>query len=115
MDVSETADLLGENFSLPETAQENVKPEDDKPSSALLDLNWSSNSEFLGGDFMPSKLLQQGTFDFSDLNVVSENEKSGGKTEAPANGSHVSWLSLFAELDPLANPTSENNSAGDRA
>lgn len=39
--------------------------------------------------------------------------------KVPAQGksseSQMSWLSLFAELDPLANGVLENNVAGDRA
>lgn len=50
-------------------------------------------------------------------NVIKSNEnkeeKSNGKSHKTE--SQMSWLSLFAELDPLANGVMENNVAGDRA
>ncbi|XP_018573535.1 islet cell autoantigen 1 [Anoplophora glabripennis] len=115
----ETVDLLGENFSLTENKQETSKLEDTKPSSALLDLNWSANSEFLGSEFMPSKLMQEDSFNFTDSKNKGDDGKSNGQIEnamktEKLNSTHVSWLSLFAELDPLANPSTENNIDGDR-
>lgn len=113
--------MLGENFSPIENKQESSNEVDDtKPSSALLDLNWSANSEFLGSEFMPSKLMQEESFNFTDTkNKDGKDGKSNGQLEngvknEQLTGNHVTWLTLFAELDPLANPTTENNTAGDR-
>lgn len=110
---------MGENFTLTENKQEPLKVDDAKPSSALLDLNWSANSEFLGSEFMPSKLMQE-SFNLTDSKDKDGSDgKSNGKIENTTkteqlNGNHVSWLTLFAELDPLANPITENNMDGDR-
>lgn len=86
-----------------------------------MDLNWTSaetSSDFLGGDFMPSKLLQEGSFNFVDeaANKESQHNKNEQKVDSSKESKDkVSWLSLFAELDPLANPLIEGSGAGDRA
>lgn len=112
------SNLLDGDFSIPES----LTSTNPKPSSALLDLNWTSSSEnssdFLGGDFMPSKLLQEGSFSFLDQAVIKEypDNKSGQKHDiSKENKDKVSWLSLFAELDPLANPIFESSGSGDTA
>ncbi|KAJ8948870.1 hypothetical protein NQ318_013524 [Aromia moschata] len=115
---SESQNLLGEDFSESVKEESLSMSDDSKPSSALLDLNWTAGADFLGGDFMPSKLLQENSFDFStsDPDKEDDNGKHDKKvTKATKiNENNVSWLSLFAELDPLANPSMENNTAGDR-
>lgn len=67
---------------------------------------------------MPSKLIQDNIF-----NIVQEhpNETTSGtskqtptKESSKENPNQVSWLSLFAELDPLANNPLDDNS-GNRA
>ncbi|KAJ8915781.1 hypothetical protein NQ315_004593 [Exocentrus adspersus] len=117
-ETSETIDLLGENFAASKNQEPEQKIEEDvKPSSELLDLNWATNLEFFGNDFMPSKLMQD-TYDFTDTNLNKDDKKGDGKTESrdtkKLNADHVSWLSLFAELDPLANSPAGHNVAGDR-
>lgn len=115
----EVTDLLGEDFSA-------KIPEDEAPTSdgtsALFDLCWPSNADFLGGDFMPSKLIQEGDFDFSriDIETIENARESNSKPKkqdkrSEKNGTQVSWLNLFAELDPLANPDPVTSSADDRA
>lgn len=64
---------------------------------------------------MPSKLIQDDLFNIVQNNPNEMNdEKSNQKTttEAPKEN-QVSWLSLFAELDPLANNPLDD--AGNRA
>lgn len=46
-----------------------------------------------------------------DVMSTTNNVPAKGKSSE----SQMSWLSLFAELDPLANGVLENNVAGDRA
>ncbi|CAH2012524.1 unnamed protein product [Acanthoscelides obtectus] len=45
-----------------------------KPSSALLDLNWSVQSDFMKGNFMPSKLMQEEGFMFMET-AIGEGSK----------------------------------------
>ncbi|CAH1179626.1 unnamed protein product [Phaedon cochleariae] len=114
------SNLLEGNFAPPPLQQELLSPKSDetKPSAALLDLNWSMNSDFLGGDFMPSKLMQEGSFDFLSPPAVNmETPETDDKNipKASTTENQVSWLSLFAELDPLANSSIDEKFAGDRA
>ncbi|KAG5874975.1 hypothetical protein JTB14_026376 [Gonioctena quinquepunctata] len=115
----EVPNLLDGDYSAPPLPQAMSSETDlSKPSSALLDLNWSHNSDFLGGDFMPSKLIQEGSFSFKEASPskeVSSQEKFDKSAAPMSNEKQVSWLSLFAELDPLAGTANENTSAGDRA
>ncbi|EEZ99938.1 islet cell autoantigen 1 [Tribolium castaneum] len=119
----QVSNLLGEEFSSPAPEPEPPVQDGSNPSSALLDLCWPSNSDFLGGDFMPSKLIQEGNFDFSQLEMgktddnTKENDKpmKGPGKGNEKNGTQMSWLSLFAELDPLANADQELTNSGDRA
>lgn len=66
---------------------------------------------------MPSKLLQESLFNFVEpsINKQSQSEKEDKNKPSKESKDKVSWLSLFAELDPLANPPSEGDAAGDRA
>lgn len=101
-------------------------PSDDKSLSnvTLLEMNLSTDHDLLR-DFMPSRLIQEGNFNFTssetfnnqstakDSNDIPKKVKATEKTEA-----QVSWLSLFKELDPLANQDDgnfNNSDAGDRA
>lgn len=66
---------------------------------------------------MPSKLLQEGDLNFLELDLSTKTDSKscasqknpvtknceGQINKGPSNTSQVSWLSLFAELDPLAN------------
>lgn len=81
-----------------------------------MDLAWqtgpdsSKNSNDLLGDFLPSHLLQ---FDQFQSFEIQNNSDQNGSTNSKAGtsmnnvdnnkSSAVSWLSLFADLDPLAN------------
>lgn len=135
--------MLGEDFStidpeIPMTTTDS----DNANSLALLDLSWptTSNSDFLAGDFMPSRLLQEPNYGITrndldqleqDNNVLIDKEtsndcskpsktsaktKSVSATTAENSGSAlVSWLSLFAELDPLANSQQVTSISSDRA
>ncbi|RZC37355.1 Arfaptin and/or ICA69 domain containing protein [Asbolus verrucosus] len=122
-EVLKVSNLLGEDFSIPTPEQDVPSSDGLNPSSALFDLCWPSNADFLGGDFMPSRLIQEGNFDFNqiDLDKLEENGKESNKPKKidaksnSKNGTQMSWLSLFAELDPLANPDQESNHSGDRA
>ncbi|XP_056648940.1 islet cell autoantigen 1 [Diorhabda sublineata] len=118
--VGDTADLLNAAFLIDSPTEQAPTADnaDKKPSSDLLDLNWSSNTDFMAGDFMPSKLMQEDFFNIpmttskkeenvQDLNNISKKTLQNNMTSE----NKVSWLSLFAELDPLANPALENNSA----
>ncbi|XP_022910018.1 islet cell autoantigen 1 [Onthophagus taurus] len=106
-DSSETTNLLGEDFSTPTNNETPKTP----LNGTLLDLSWPSTSDFLGGDFMPSKLLQEGmNFNLDELDKMTESKKPTTDQKA-----QMSWLSLFAELDPLANQESNTPGSGDRA
>lgn len=122
--------LLGEDFtSAPDPITANL--DELKPSSALIDLDLSKSTDnftdFLSGsaNFMPSSLMQDETgFNFkTEESIAKTNEnqpKKIVKSTAPKQSkgktqSQMSWLSLFAELDPLSNGVTENNVAGDRA
>ncbi|CAH1123241.1 unnamed protein product [Ceutorhynchus assimilis] len=101
-----TTNLLGDDF-----APEPPNPQEidqSKPSSALLDFNFPSDAlaDLLG---MPSSLMQQDTF------TLNKKEETVQKKVPDKTESQMNWLSLFAELDPLANGVLENNLAGDRA
>ncbi|XP_028134849.2 islet cell autoantigen 1 [Diabrotica virgifera virgifera] len=122
-DTAEVADLLNADFLNPPPIEQPITAENanTKPSDELLDLNWTSNADFMSGDFMPSKLMQEGFFNTpidptqQNLNNFGQLLDKTGENNA-TNENKVSWLSLFAELDPLANPVLENNStASDRA
>ncbi|ENN75565.1 hypothetical protein HUJ04_004098 [Dendroctonus ponderosae] len=128
----QTSNLLGDDFALPPIPTPN-EIDQSKPSAALLDFGLSSTADFLadllgnGANFMPSSLMQDGAlYDFNkpqDFQPFegSKTAESGKKPPeltsqgAEKAGNHMSWLSLFAELDPLANGVLENNLAGDRA
>ncbi|KAF5284061.1 hypothetical protein FQR65_LT13607 [Abscondita terminalis] len=109
-DPTEVNDLLGEDFSSVPTSDP-FKPvpavEENVSNLTLLEMNIPSKEDLLG-DFMPSRLIQEGMFNFNvsdKLDATSKDDKNipskirgNEKTEA-----QVSWLSLFKELDPLAN------------
>lgn len=117
---SGVTNLLGEGFNVDWTEEAPKSIENgSNPSSELLDLSWPMNTNLLAEDFMPSKLLQEGGLNFANLNLATSvdnknstekivKDKSDEKHEnqsnkGTSNNSQVSWLSLFAELDPLAN------------
>lgn len=123
----ETSNLLGEDFTSAIPIQNETAGEEEKELSnvALLELNLSTNTDLLK-DFMPSRLIHEGNFNFdrpdadspSNLEAtnntkgVTKKSKTNEKTEA-----QVSWLSLFKELDPLANQDDaslSNGGLGDR-
>lgn len=111
------APLLDGEFTSLEISE---KPKVDlsKPSSALLDLDWSTTSDFLSGDFMPSKLIQNNIFRIVQDNPTEPNAETNNQkpsTKPTKENNQVSWLSLFAELDPLANSPLDDTSAGNRA
>lgn len=75
---------------------------------------------------MPSMLLEEGKSNFSDTKLADLSEDKRETTEEQAKpavtkdnskkGTQVSWLSLFAELDPLSNQNEHVlNGVGDRA
>lgn len=98
------ATLLDGDFTVPSEPTQKAAVDISKPSSALLDLNWSTNSDFLSGDFMPSKLIQDNLFNMVEETTNETNdEKNSQKPVKAPKDNQVSWLSLFAELDPLAN------------
>lgn len=114
--TEDSVNLIEGDFTKTTKETDETKVTDTKPSSALLDLNWSTSSGFLSGDFMPSKLIQNDLF-----KIVQENpnESNANATDVKqANESfrenQVSWLSLFAELDPLANNQLDDG-AGNKA
>ncbi|XP_050314988.1 LOW QUALITY PROTEIN: islet cell autoantigen 1 [Anthonomus grandis grandis] len=114
---SSVSNLLGEDFALPPLPSQ-ASPDLSKPSAALLDLA-PSLSDLLGDEnsaFMPSSLMQEGaTFDFQKK-PEEEPEQKRLPNNKTGEGHHaMSWLSLFAELDPLANGVMEDNVNGDRA
>lgn len=118
----QVSNLLGEDFAVAAQEQETPVQDGPNPSSALLDLCWPSNNDFLGGDFMPSKLIQEGNFDFSQIEAAKteDTKETNDRPKKIAkgnekNGTQMSWLSLFAELDPLANSDQELTNSGDRA
>lgn len=120
-DTSSSTNLLGEDFS--RSTQEDL-PENASLSSELLGLSWPATvSEFMGGEFMPSKLLHDGDLNIVELTApretksetAKESKEAPSKKEMKTNAS-VSWLSLFAELDPLSNQNEGVlSSTGDRA
>lgn len=126
-EVSEET-LLGETFyNSPESNVEQSKDLATSDDLALLDLSWQSGntaqanpSDFLlGGDFMPSSFLQ----DLSSLTNLTGAKDQADSVAASANkdkkdittSSQMSWLSLFAELDPLANQEDSPSNLADRA
>lgn len=106
-EATEVSNLLGEDFtpSLPESKAATLVEDKILSNLALLEMNISSEADLLG-DFMPSRLMQEENFDFNLTNKfdsvpntnIPSKLKGNEKTEA-----QVSWLSLFKELDPLAN------------
>lgn len=110
--------LLGEDFT--SSPENNSIAENTSPSSALLDLQWPTNSDFFNSNFMPSNFILEGNINFKESDVTQEEHTSSidkKENEIPnkdKNNAHMSWLSLFAELDPLANQDI-TNSDGDRA
>ncbi|GJQ71141.1 hypothetical protein Trydic_g1043 [Trypoxylus dichotomus] len=89
----ETTSLLGEDYSMSSPTHKTS----DSSNGALLDLTWpTATADFLSGEFMPSKLLQE------DDSAKSKSKGDGNKA------TQMSWLSLFAELDPLANQDNTN-------
>ncbi|KAF6203111.1 hypothetical protein GE061_003526 [Apolygus lucorum] len=63
------------------------------------------------GHFLPSQLLMQGDpmslLSQQDKLILSDSKDFGGDTQTTQNGNNQtksSWLELFSELDPLANP-----------
>lgn len=115
--------LLGENFYSPTAKDEEILEQDSLPSSALLDLQWPTNSEFLGGNFMPSQFIMDGNLDLKNSdrrlsdNVLKDSKESkevAKNVKIDKTNAQMSWLSLFAELDPLANQDNLTN-VGDRA
>ncbi|XP_066260234.1 islet cell autoantigen 1 [Euwallacea similis] len=133
-----TSNLLGNDFAPPPLPILSINNEssDSKPSSALLDLDISVPSDILSdligntASFMPSHLMQNSTgLDLGSLEDFEHSKSDGGITKvekmnkskvsstksAGKAESQMSWLSLFAELDPLSSGVMENNVAGDRA
>lgn len=120
------ANLLDEDFNASWTNQVQESSSEINSSSELAGLSWPTNTDLLTGEFMPSKLLQEGlnflehdlssqtdNKDKSKSPVSKQNEKQTSKDSNST--SQVSWLSLFAELDPLANQTVSQSTAADRA
>ncbi|XP_017772375.1 PREDICTED: islet cell autoantigen 1 [Nicrophorus vespilloides] len=110
-DDENVSDLLGESFFNINTEQ---TTEESTNESELSGLNWpmsTTTSDFIQQNFMPSQLLQA---DF-DPAMIKENDKED--SEMPKKDdkklSQMNWLSLFAELDPLAQD--ESATSGDRA
>lgn len=105
---------------------------DSNPSSELAGLAWPASTDLLAGEFMPSRLLQEANLNFLDLDVPRKaaskdnaSERDGDDASKKSEGrekkesksaSQVSWLSLFAELDPLESQNEGGLSAAvDRA
>lgn len=132
--------LLGDDFDAPPAPIPSctVHLDQSKPSSALLELDISGSGLFgNSASFMPSSLMQDSasfSFDLDETlsrlnegknkNIDSkdkskDNEKGSKNThvgkKTAKTESQMSWLSLFAELDPLSNGVMDNNVAGDRA
>lgn len=73
---------------------------------------------------MPSNFINEGNFNFKDapvtqaednnLKEIKEDKEIPKKSTLEKNNAQMSWLSLFAELDPLANQDIAN-ADGDRA
>lgn len=82
-------------------------------------MNLNADTDLLR-DFMPSHLLQEGNFIFDTSEILNDNAettkdvKKVTKNSSEKSESQVSWLSLFKELDPLANQDALSSS-GDRA
>lgn len=125
--AADTGNLLDEDFNPSWTNQAQESSVTDlNASSELVGLSWPTNTDLLTGEFMPSKLLQEG-LNFLELDLPSQadnknkmkspttklNEKQTNKDSSST--SQVSWLSLFAELDPLANQNVLQSTNGDRA
>ncbi|CAH1992166.1 unnamed protein product [Acanthoscelides obtectus] len=111
---TEVANLLQGDFAAP-TEQQLEAADLSKPSSALLDLNWSVQSDFMKGNFMPSKLMQEEGFMFMETPLEKEASQKSEKSpdvKRDKSDKQMSWLSLFAELDPLS---SKAGQSGDTA
>lgn len=112
--------LLGEDFS---PAVQEEPSENASLSSELLGLSWPATvSDFIGGEFMPSKLLHDNDLNIAELTApremkqeaAKESKEVASKKETKSNV-NMSWLSLFAELDPLSNQNEGVlSSTGDR-
>lgn len=142
-ELSETNTAVSEDTLLGETFYNNAELKNDSETpkgdldgleigtsgnAALLDLSWPSgntaqsnlSSDFLlGGDFMPSSFLQD-LSSLSSLTDVKDQTDSvaasgTGKDKKDKTSSQMSWLSLFAELDPLANQEESSSNLTDRA
>lgn len=59
--------------------------------------------------------MQDGLQHYDDRKEDVINTTNKLPAQGKSSESQMSWLSLFAELDPLANGVLENNVAGDRA
>lgn len=106
-------DLLIDDMQQPQTIDNHDNKDDNSDLATLLNINWQTNdvqaSSDLLGDFLPSQLLQSELFQFPAAQMTAENlPNSENKLPNSSNdkGSAVSWLSLFADLDPLANNNS---------
>ncbi|XP_065162637.1 LOW QUALITY PROTEIN: islet cell autoantigen 1-like protein [Atheta coriaria] len=115
-------DLLGEDFT---QFQQNQTVAESTTHSELFGLSWPSASStnisdaYASSEFMPSTLLQQDFLSSMQTQSTPSQEeknesadKSKATNEAPKS-SQMSWLSMFAELDPLAQEIDAN--VGDRA
>lgn len=112
--------LLGEDF-IPSTNSESV--ENTSLNSDLLNLQWPTNSDMFNSNFMPSNFILEGSINFNEPDLIQADDKveptetkdNGPKKNlSEKNNAQMSWLSLFAELDPLANQDIAN-AEGDRA
>lgn len=116
--------LLNEEFNSSWTNE--AQESSTETNSELVGLTWPTNTDLLTGEFMPSKLLQEG-LNFLELDLSSQTdnkEKTNSSitkqnetklNKESNNTSQVSWLTLFAELDPLANQNISQNTTADRA
>lgn len=85
----------------------------DNDLSTLLNLNWQPDvdgqvSSDLLEEFLPSHLIQSEQFNSSTQSAITEpaaDSTDNKTTSTPINdkSSAVSWLRLFADLDPLSN------------
>lgn len=122
-DSTNVTNLLGEDFS---STVENETIDNNTLNSDLLNLQWPvNNADLFNSNFMPSNFIKEGSINFTDTDLLQDHgDDDSNKMEikeikenvAKKNLSdkQVSWLSLFAELDPLANQDIANAS-GDNA
>lgn len=97
-------------FSKEDLLVEPTKEENEVSNVDLLQLNLGApEASDLLGDFMPSNFIQEGLLDFSEFETHSTGEQRQQEQEVPKkrkedkSDAHMNWLSLFKELDPLAN------------